>query len=148
MPLNFHNATSGEVWLAAVYYDSNCGPTDKWRKEGWWGIQPGTTFTLFSGDNRSMNEYLAYHVDNGNESQSWTNDPNRWYYISEYNAFNQCYDDNTNCNIYDDFAQLDLNGRYGLTVALLDKFAVNLTYFDPPLPPPHDDNWSGGDDGS
>jgi Protein of unknown function (DUF1036) len=151
VPLNFHNATGSEAWLAALFPDSGCGPTDQWRKQGWWGIAPGSTFQLLSGDNRSYNRYMGYHADGGAESGSpcWTNNPHMWYWIPANDAFNQCYDDNNNCNAQEDFEQIDFAGRYGLTITLLDRWAVSLTYYDPPAsppPPPHDDSWSGGDD--
>ena len=44
MPLSFCTAFPSTVCLAVLLQDSGCGPTNHWRKAGWYRIASGTVF--------------------------------------------------------------------------------------------------------
>jgi uncharacterized membrane protein len=107
MSLYFINHYSDAVWIAFMYSDAGCGGTP-WRKTGWWQLNPGETFNGWNTDLRTVNRYAYFYAEEYKDSggATWSGTGNNWYLISD-GAFNQCYDDNTNCNQQPDFVQLD-----------------------------------------
>src|SRR5579864_8314655 len=96
--LTFNNSTPAAVYLAFVTYDSGCGP-DKWRKQGWYKILPGGSYTVIGNDLRTVNRYIGWFADDWAGGPAW-NGPGTYDYLVTNNAFNQCYDDNAGCNVY------------------------------------------------
>ena len=148
--LTFKNATANTVYLALCTADSSCGPTDQWRKHGWYAIAPNASLTVIGNDLRTVNRYLAWFADDWAGGPSWNGPGNRDYLVTN-NAFNQCYDNNSGCNVRYEFQQLDLNGSYGMIVTLTAPGKFSVDGYGPPAPPPppaddgDGDGW--GDDG-
>jgi hypothetical protein len=107
MSLYFINHYPAAIWIAFLYYDSGCSGTP-FRKTGWWQVNPGETFNAWNTDLRTVNRHAAFYAEEFKDSggATWSGTGNSWYRISDM-AFNQCYDDNTNCNQQPDFVQLD-----------------------------------------
>jgi Protein of unknown function (DUF1036) len=125
MALNFQSLHNGTIWIALLYGDTGCGATP-FRKQGWWAVSPGQTRTLWNVPLYNVNRFAAFYAEEFKDSggATWSGTGNGWYRIPDI-AFNQCYDDNTNCNQQPNFVQLDFhhadNGDeafYDLTVTL------------------------------
>ena len=125
MPLEFENQYHNKIWIALVYGDNGCGPT-RFRKQGWWAVNSGQTRNLWDVDLQRVNRFATFYAEEFKDSggATWDGTGNRWYRIPNV-AFNQCYDDNTNCNQQPNFVPLDFkradNGTaafFGLSVTL------------------------------
>src|SRR5262245_9939718 len=118
MALYFQNLYPNTVWIAFLYYDPGCVGV-QFRKLGWWGVLRGQTFNAWNTDLRSVNRYAACYAEEYRDSQgaTWSGTSDNWYLISDV-AFNQCYDDNTNCNQQPDFVPLDFSGSADVFVVL------------------------------
>jgi uncharacterized membrane protein len=125
MGLEFQNVYQNKIWIALVYGDSGCGAT-RFRKQGWWAVDPGQTRSIWGVNLATVNRYASFYAEEfkGGGGATWNGTGNGWYKIRDV-AFNQCYDDNTGCNQQPNFVPLDFrhadNGNYafyGLTVTL------------------------------
>ncbi len=125
MALYFLNETPNTIFIAFLYFDNGCGGTP-FRKLGWWQVDPGEKFNAWNTDLSTVNRYAAFYAEEYIDSggATWSGTGNNWYLIPDL-KFNQCYDDNTNCNQQPDFVPLDFmtadNGVakfYDLTVTL------------------------------
>jgi Protein of unknown function (DUF1036) len=107
MSLVFTSQYPAPIWIAFLYSDAGCGGTP-FRKLGWWQVNPGENFVAWNTDLRTVNRYAAFYAEEFKDSggATWSGTGNSWYRISDV-GFNQCYDDNTNCNQQPDFIQLD-----------------------------------------
>ncbi len=107
MALNFQNLYKITVFIAFVYGDTACSP-NHFRKQGWWTVAPGQTLTVWNVDLRRVNRHAAFYAEEFKDSggATWSGTGNNLYRIRDV-AFNQCYDDNTNCNQQPNFALLD-----------------------------------------
>jgi uncharacterized membrane protein len=110
MSLEFKNSYRDTIWIAFAYHDTTCGGTP-WRKMGWWQVLSGQTFNAWNTDLQSVNRYAAFYAEEfkGSGGATWSGTGNNWYLISD-SQFDQCYDDNTNCNQQPDFVLLDFGG--------------------------------------
>jgi uncharacterized membrane protein len=124
MGLEFRNQYHNKIWIALVYGDSGC--SSSFRKQGWWGLDPGQTRSLWNVDLRRVNRFASFYAQEfkGGGGATWNGSGNRWYLIRDV-GFNQCYEDNTGCNQQPNFADLDFtradNGNHpfsGLRVTL------------------------------
>jgi hypothetical protein len=111
MPLDFKNSYRDTIWIAFVYHDPTCGGTP-WRKMGWWQVPRGQIFHAWNTDLHTVNRYASFYAE-GSGGATWSGTGNNWYLISD-NQFDQCYDDNTNCNKQPDFVLLDFSGFSGI----------------------------------
>ncbi|AMY10842.1 hypothetical protein LuPra_04085 [Luteitalea pratensis] len=125
MALEFQNLYRNPVWIALVYGDNGCGPT-RFRKQGWWAVNPGQSRKLWDVDLRRVNRNASFYAQEFKNSggATWDGTGNRWYRIRDV-AFSQCYDDNTGCNQQPNFVGLDFqnadNGQHafnGMVVTL------------------------------
>jgi hypothetical protein len=118
MALYFQNLYANTVWIAFLYGDQVCGRTP-FRKLGWWGVPSGQSFGAWNTDLRNVNRYAAFYAEEYKDSQgaTWSGTGNNWYLIPD-GAFNQCYDDNANCNQQPDFVPLDFSGSADVIVVL------------------------------
>jgi hypothetical protein len=142
MPLVFQNNSGEDAYLACLWYDSSCGPTDNWRKMGWYKITNGSSFQFTAADLSQTVGLMAWFADWWAGGPSWSGSGQQWYWVTN-NAFDQCYDDNTNCNVQYDFQNLEFNGNYGLTVTLHPPSSeppYTVTPINKPQPPPHSDH--------
>jgi len=142
MPLVFQNNSGEDAYLACLWADSSCGPTDQWRKMGWYKITSGSSFQFTAADLSQTVGVMAWFADWWAGGPSWHGTGNNWYWVTN-NAFNQCYDDNTNCDVQYDFLPLNFNGNYGLTVTLdapSSDTPYTVTPINRPQPPPHSDH--------
>jgi len=119
MPLYFQNLSPTSIWIALVYGDSTCTGTP-YRKQGWWEVGAGQTRNLYFPDLRTVPQaafYAEEYKDSG--GATWQGNGNNWYLISDA-AFDQCYNNNENCNQQPDFIPLDFGqAEFGsLTVVL------------------------------
>jgi hypothetical protein len=140
--LTFNNLSGNTAYLALLTYDSGCSP-DPWRKSGWYAVANNGSIQLIGGDLRSVNRYLAWFADWWANGPAWSGTGNNWYDIPAIAAFDQCYDDNANCDVHWDFETLDINGNYGIIVTLEKPGGYTVT----PVAPPSSGGSSGGDDG-
>jgi uncharacterized membrane protein len=124
MALEFQNQYHGTIWIALVYGDSSCG--SKFRKQGWWGVEPGQTRSLWDVDLQRVNRFASFYAEEfkGGGGATWNGTGNRWYPIRDV-AFNQCHEDDTGCNQQPNFVALDFeqadNGHHpfnGLRITL------------------------------
>lgn len=118
MPLQFKNSYRDTIWIAFVYHDATCGGTP-FRKMGWWQVSSGQTFTAWNTDLQTANRYAAFYAEEYKDAggATWSGTGNNWYRISD-SQFDQCYDDNTNCNQQPDFVLLDFAGFEGMLVTM------------------------------
>jgi hypothetical protein len=114
MSLYFHNLYSDTVFIAFLYADTGCGGTP-FRKQGWWQVASGQTLNLWNTDLRTINRLASFYAEAS--GATWSGTGASWYRIPDQ-KFNQCFDDNTNCNKTSDFVQLDFNGYTDFTVTL------------------------------
>src|SRR6476619_6421625 len=98
MALHFKNLYNDTIWIAFLYHDTGCQGVP-FRKLGWWAVPSGQTFNAWNTDLRNVNRYAAFYAEEFRDSggATWSGTGNSWYRISD-GSFNQCYDDNTNCN--------------------------------------------------
>jgi hypothetical protein len=70
-------------------------------------------------DLRNVNRYAAFYAEEFRDAggATWSGTGNNWYLISDL-GFDQCYDDDTNCNQQPDFIGLDFAGYSDVTVVL------------------------------
>jgi uncharacterized membrane protein len=142
MALFFQNQYSDTVWIAFLYEDTGCGATP-WHKMGWWQVDSGTTFNAWNTDLRGVNRYAAFYAEEYRDSggATWSGNGNNWYLISD-TRFDQCYDNNSNCNQQPDFIPLDFNGYADLTVTLGPNPGQLATQGSVPLPDHLDFDWN------
>ncbi len=121
MALYFQNLLqSSSVNIAFAYYDPSCGPQNQnFRKMGWWVLQPNQTFLAWNTDLRTVNRYVYFYAATNGEGGGllWTGTGNAWLETTGA-AFDQCAFDNTNCDQWHDFIQLDFGGLPGWLIQL------------------------------
>jgi len=139
MALYFQNQYSDTVWIAFLYEDASCGAVP-WRKLGWWQVDSGDKFNAWNTDLRDVNRYAAFYAEGGDGS-TWSGSGSMWYRITEA-RFNQCYEDNTNCNISRDFNPLDFDGYADVVVTLGPKPGQVDVQGSVPLPEQLDFDWN------
>jgi uncharacterized membrane protein len=108
MGLHFQNQYRNTVSIAFVYGDTACG--SKFRKQGWWNVGPGQTFTIWNVDLRTVNRFACFYAEEfkGGGGATWSGTGNKWFSIRDV-AFNQCYEDNTGCNQQPNFVDIDFD---------------------------------------
>lgn len=63
MALYFTNATDDTIWIAFMYFDSSCGPTNQnYRKLGWWQVDSGQQFNAWNTDLFNVNQYAYFYA--------------------------------------------------------------------------------------
>jgi len=145
MALYFQNVTPETVWVSFLYNNPDCGANGgtPWRKLGWWRIDPGQTFIAWNTDLRTVNRYVAWYAEQYRDSggATWSGNGNNWYSIPDI-GFNQCYDDQTNCNQQPDFNQLDFAGNSDVLVVLGPEPGQRSVQEWIPLPDQLDFDWN------
>jgi hypothetical protein len=99
--LNFQNLHNNTIYLAFVYGDKGCGP-HHFRKQGWWAINPGQTFNVWNVHLYDVNRYASFYAEAG--AVTWSG--SLGYRITN-SKFNQCFDDDANCDRFVNFLGLD-----------------------------------------
>ncbi len=142
MALYFKNLYPDTLWIAFLYYDTNCSPTP-FRKLGWWQVNSGDTLNAWNTDLRTVSQYAAFYAEEYRDGvgATWSGSGNNWYQISDV-GFNQCYDDNTNCNQQPDFVPLDFNGQADMVVTLGPVAGQLGIEGSTPLPDQLDFDWN------
>src|SRR3954451_25020422 len=106
MGLQFQNQYHGKLYIALVYGDASCG--SKFRKQGWWSLDPFQTRTLWDVNLQTVNRFASFYAeefkDGGGATCNGTG--NQWYQIPGV-GFSQCYEDNSNCSQQPNFVALD-----------------------------------------
>lgn len=145
MALYFQNTYSNTVWIAFLYYNPSCGDGGKtpFKKLGWWKVDSGQTFNAWNTDLRTVNGHVAFYAEEFRDSggATWNGNGNNWYRIPDV-GFNQCYDDNTNCNQQPDFIPLDFNGNSDVLVVLGSRAGELHIQEWIPLPDQLDFDWN------
>jgi uncharacterized membrane protein len=108
MALLFQNQYNKTLWIALLYGDTACG--SKFRKQGWWNVDPGQTRNIWNVDLRRVNRFACFYAEEfkGGGGATWSGTGNRFFQIRDV-AFNQCYEDNTGCNQQPNFVDLDFD---------------------------------------
>jgi hypothetical protein len=142
MALFFQNLYSDKVYIAFLYYDPGCSPTP-FHKTGWWQVNSGETLNAWNTDLRNVGRNAAFYAEEFRDAggATWNGSGNNWYLISD-GAFDQCYDDNTNCSQQPDFVPLDFNGFADMTVILGPGAGQLNIQGSTPLPPQLDFDWN------
>jgi hypothetical protein len=142
MALYFQNTYPDTIWIAFLYYDPGCSPTP-FHKLGWWQVNSGQSFNAWNTDLRNVGQYAAFYAEEYRDAggATWSGSGNNWYLISDV-GFDQCYDDNTNCNQQPDFVPLDFNGFADMTVTLGPAAGQLNIQGSTPLPPQLDFDWN------
>lgn len=124
MGLEFQNQYRNTLYIALVYGSESCA--SKFKKQGWWGVDPGQTRSIWNVNLQTVNRFAAFYAEEfrGGGGATWNGTGNQWYQIPDV-GFDQCYEDNTGCNQQPNFVALDFqqadNGNhpfYGLRVTL------------------------------
>jgi uncharacterized membrane protein len=124
MGLEFQNQYHSKIFVALVYGDTGCA--SKFRKQGWWAIDPGQTRSIWNVNLQKVNRFASFYAEEfkGGGGATWNGSGNKWFMIRDV-GFNQCYEDNTGCNQQPNFVDLDFhkadNGNhpfYGLRITL------------------------------
>lgn len=107
MSLELNNLYRNTIWIALIYGDRDCGPT-RFRKNGWFSVQPGQTRNLWNVNLMQVNRHPFFYAQEFQNSggATWDGTENRWYRIRA-TAFNQCIDDDTGCNQQPNSVPLD-----------------------------------------
>jgi len=122
--LEFQNQYRNTLYIALVYGSESCA--SKFKKQGWWGVDPGQTRSIWNVNLQTVNRFAAFYAEEfrGGGGATWNGTGNQWYQIPDV-GFDQCYEDNTGCNQQPNFVALDFqqadNGNhpfYGLRVTL------------------------------
>jgi hypothetical protein len=95
------------------------------EKEGVVGVNSGQVFTATKNDLRTINRHAAFYAQEYSEfldsgGATWSGTERHQYVISS-TRFDQCFDDNTNCDLAPNFVPLDFNGFLDMTVVLGPK---------------------------
>jgi len=108
MPLLFQNQYHSQIWIAFLYGDTAC--SSKFRKQGWWSVDPGQTRSIWNADLRTVNRFACFYAEEFKDGggATWSGTGNRWFAIPDV-AFNQCYEDNTGCNQKPNFVDIDFD---------------------------------------
>ena len=109
MPLEFQNHYHNKIWIALVYGDNGCGPT-RFRKQGWWSVEPGQTRNIWNVNLQRVNRYASFYAQEFKDSggATWDGQGDRWFRIRNV-SFDLCYDDDRDCNQQPNFVPLDFN---------------------------------------
>ncbi len=94
MSLSFRNGYDSTAYVGVLLLDRQCSP-NPWRKVGWYGLAPGQSVVVLSGQNLPFTRF-AWFADIGADAPCWSG--NLWYRVPHNAGFNQCYDDNSGCN--------------------------------------------------
>ncbi len=142
MALYFRNLFPNTVWIAFQYYDPGCSP-NPFRKLGWWQVNSGDTLNAWDTDLRNVNRYASFYAEEFKDAggATWNGTGNNWYRISDA-QFDQCYDDNTNCNQQPDFINLDFGGFADTTVTIGPENGQVDVLGSTPLPSQLDFDWN------
>jgi uncharacterized membrane protein len=60
MGLEFQNQYHNTIWIALVYGDRGC--STKFRKQGWWGIDPGQTRSIWNVNLQTVNRFASFYA--------------------------------------------------------------------------------------
>ncbi|PJN50709.1 DUF1036 domain-containing protein [Bacillus mycoides] len=90
MGLYFHNKTIYPLQIVLAYFDPQCESDgiNKWRKTGWFLIDPGKTNLVWNGSAKNK-KFLYYSEDRNNLGYIWSG--NIFTHIP-YRRFNRCWD--------------------------------------------------------
>ena len=107
MALRFRNAYRNTIYVALVYGDNSCGASP-FRKQGWWAVAPGQSLSVWNANLNTVNRHASFYAQEFKDSggATWSGNQNKWYKIPDV-RFNQCYDDDRNCNQQPNFVPLD-----------------------------------------
>jgi uncharacterized membrane protein len=118
--LRFQNVTSQTIWVSMAYYDQSCGAANQYfRKQGWWQIPSMGSVTIFTQGLTSLNRYAYFEAEFAPDNMvpGWCGTGNAWTELTD-NGYDQCFLDQTGCNRWVDFKELDFGGLLGLIVQL------------------------------
>jgi hypothetical protein len=124
MGLEFQNQYRNTLYIAFVYGSQSCA--SKFKKQGWWGVDPGQTRSIWDVNLQTVNRFASFYAEEfkGGGGATWNGTGNQWYQIPDV-GFDQCYEDNTGCNQQPNFVPLDFqqadNGNhpfFGLRITL------------------------------
>ena len=129
MALLFVNNFPAAVWIALVYGDTGCGG-QPFRKRGWYQVNPGQEFNAWNTNLRTVNRYALFYAEEyyalfyaeeykDSGGATWSGNGNHWYRVPD-TRFDQCFDDNTNCNQQPNFIQLDFQKADNGTAHFVD----------------------------
>lgn len=108
MGLEFQNYYAKTLYVAFIYGDKDCGV--KFRKQGWWAVNPGQTRTVWNVNLQTVNRYAYFFAEEFKDGggATWTGSEQRFYRVPNV-EFNQCLDDQTNCSQQPNFVPLDFD---------------------------------------
>jgi hypothetical protein len=125
MSLNFYNASPNTIYLAILFYDQNCGAGNQYfSKSGWYAIASGATMTPniapLAGDLRNGNARAYFFAQQfaASGGATWSGTGNVWTMVPNGAGFGQCFADNSNCQQWVDFIDIEFNGQGTVLVTI------------------------------
>jgi Protein of unknown function (DUF1036) len=75
MALLFQNRYNKTLWIALLYGDTARG--SKFRKQGWWNVDPGQTRNIWNVDLRRVNRFACFYAEEfkGGGGATWSGLP-------------------------------------------------------------------------
>jgi hypothetical protein len=123
--LHFRNASPNTVFVAVLVYDPSCGAANQnFKKYGWYSVASGATMTpnipALLGDLRSGNAraYFFAQQYSGSGGQTWSGTGSNWFMVPNGAGFAQCLADNTNCQQWVDFIDIEFGGQADVTTTI------------------------------
>lgn len=87
MSLHVKNDSGRAIWVAIAFEEPSCTGT-RWRKEGWWKIEPRTTQTVFGGSTKNRG-FRIFAIDERGEYFT----QGTLYTDLTNEAFSRCWDE-------------------------------------------------------
>jgi hypothetical protein len=157
MALHFENQYPATIYVAVLYSGTNdpCGAANSYfSKAGWYGVATGQTIipniSQLDTDLRyapaNARCYVWAQQYAGSVGATFAGTAGYWYEVPNGAAFGQCLNDNTNCQQWVDFDDIEFEGFADVTVIFGPKAGqISVTRSSPP--PPHSDHADFGDHG-
>jgi hypothetical protein len=148
MALWLKNTFPATIFVSFVYYDATCGPSNRWRKLGWWSLPASSdAINVWDIDLTTVNQFVGFYAEQYTDGQgaTWDGanliqfpigvDPetvpgNYWYQINNgaEHGFNQCLDDNSGCNQLANFFEFNFSGATGVVLVFGTLAGIIETY--------------------
>src|SRR5579862_5137313 len=100
-----------EISVSLLIYDPGCQPSGQpWRKTGWWNLNPGQSIlpSALNVNLTTVNSWVGIYAYSG--GVSWQGTGNAWFKIPRPAAFNQCGENENNCNLWVDYYGIEFTG--------------------------------------
>jgi hypothetical protein len=116
MSLTFINAVpNSTIWIAYLYYNGGCSGSP-FEKQAWYSVTYGGNVSVWNGDVAWLNRYYYFHAESSTGSV-WNGPIN---VEVTNNAFEQCQWDDSGCDRWAGFQEIDVGDNWDYTITLTD----------------------------